>query len=359
LDNHIAQQNLVTYGWNQYWEDVINTQQINIAGLELGRVVAQFSKQYRLITELGEVTAGVTGKFEYNATDRCDFPSVGDWVVIEHLLGESRAVIHAVLPRRSAMIRKEAGNRVDGQVIGANMDFLFIVNALNQDFNLRKIERYLVAAWESQAQPVILLTKADLCSNPDEYISLVHSIAPGVPVHTVSAVKDLGMDELSIYLTPGSTVAIIGSSGVGKSTLLNWFADQDLQTVQSIRENDARGRHTTTHRELFVLPNGSIMIDTPGMRELQLWDTESGWHTTFADIEKLALACRYRDCQHQSESGCAVKQAIEGNELDSHRYANYLKTKKELNYLARKEQTVNQQSRRNNKKPKKGFISSE
>lgn len=317
MDNNRGQQYLVTYGWNQYWEDVINSQQVNIAGHMLGRVVAQFSKQYKLITELGEVTSGVSGKYEFQAMDRCDFPAVGDWVVIEHLQGESRAIIHAVLPRRSAMIRKEAGNRVDGQVIGANMDFLFIVNALNQDFNLRKLERYLVAAWESQAQPVILLTKADLCTNPDEYIS-------------------------RIYLKPGSTVAVIGSSGVGKSTLLNWFADQDLQIVQSIREDDARGRHTTTHRELFLLPNGSIMMDTPGMRELQLWDTEKGWHTTFADIEELALACRYRDCQHKSESGCAVKQAIEANELDSRRYANYLKTKKELNYLARKEQTLNQ-----------------
>ncbi len=168
MNNQIAQQNLAMYGWNEYWEELVSTQEINIAGCELGRVIAQFSKQYRLITQLGEVTAGVTGKFEFKVADRSEFPSVGDWVAIEHLRGEPRAVIHAVLPRRSVMIRKEAGNRVDGQVIGANMDFLFIVNALNQDFNLRRIERYLVAAWESQAQPVILLTKADLCSNPNE-----------------------------------------------------------------------------------------------------------------------------------------------------------------------------------------------
>lgn len=350
MKEQISQQYLPAYGWNKHWEEAMNALQFGEREYVPGRVIAQFSQQYQLITECGEVTAGVSGKFEFNASDRSDFPAVGDWVAIDLLQAEARAVIHAVLPRRTSMIRKEAGNRTDGQVIGANMDSLFIVNALNQDFNLRKIERYLIAAWESGAQPVILLTKADLCDNLAESIAAVQNIAPGIPVHAISAHQNWGMEELAPYLMPGSTIAVTGSSGVGKSTLLNWLSGQNLQTVQEIREHDARGRHTTTHRELFLLPNGAIMMDTPGMRELQLWDTESGWHTAFADIEELAAQCRFRDCRHDSEIGCAVKQALEDQSLDRHRFANYVKTRKELAYLERKEKADKQRLKKNGNK---------
>lgn len=345
MEKQISQKYLPAYGWNKHWEEAMNTLHFIERGFVPGRVIAQFSQQYQLITECGEVTAGVSGKFEFNAVDRIDFPAVGDWVDL--LQSEARAVIHAVLPRRTSMIRKEAGNRTDGQVIGANIDSLFIVNALNQDFNLRKIERYLIAAWESGAQPVILLTKADLCSNLAESITSVQNIAPGVPVHAVSALQNQGRDDLAPYLLSGSTIAITGSSGVGKSTLLNWLAGQDLQAVQDIREHDARGRHTTTHRQLFLLPSGAIMMDTPGMRELQLWETESGWHTAFGDIEQLAAQCRFRDCRHDTEIGCAVKQALEDQSLDRRRYANYLKTRKELAYLERKEKADKQRMKKN------------
>ena len=283
------------------------------------------------------MTAAVTGKFEYQAASRSDFPSAGDWVLAEKLPGESRAVIHAVLPRTSAMTRREAGSIPDEQVIAANMDTVFIVNALNQDFNLRKIERYLIAVWESGARPVIILTKADLCPEPERVVSEVCLHAPGVPVHAVSSVAELGKELLAPYLLPGQTAAITGSSGAGKSTLLNWLSGQDVQRVQGIREEDARGRHTTTHRELFLMPGGAVMIDTPGMRELQLWDAEEGWEEAFSDIRTLAGQCRFHDCSHEAEPGCAVRHALEEGVLDASRYGSYKKTEKELARQKRKE----------------------
>lgn len=336
---------LTKYGWNDNWNKALQQkiQQTN-KSLEPARIVAQFSKQYRVITESGERIAEVTGRYEFEAGSRSDFPAVGDWVLVHLLEGEQRASIHALLPRISSMTRKEAGNVIDEQVIASNMNAIFITNALNQDFNIRKIERYLIAVWESGALPVVLLTKSDLCSHPEKNIALIEAIAPGVPVHAVSAFLNKGKEELSPYLIPGYTVAIAGSSGVGKSTLLNWLADDHLQDVQAIRESDARGRHTTTHRELFILPSGAIMMDTPGMRELQLWDAADGWETTFADIITLASKCRFHNCCHESEAGCAVKQAIEEGTLDTRRYANYKKTEKELAHLARKEQTNNRKS---------------
>ncbi|WP_245600188.1 ribosome small subunit-dependent GTPase A [Paenibacillus harenae] len=330
---------LTVFGWNDSWQSAWGeSAHFGNKGFEPARIVAQYSKQYRVVTEDGEKIAAVSGKYEFEAGGRSDFPAVGDWVIAQPLEGEQRAVIHALLPRFSAMTRKEAGNVVDEQVIAANIDTIFITNALNQDFNLRKIERYLIAVWESGARPVILLTKADLCDDPDRKIASVQDSAPGVPVHAVSAHMNKGKEELAPYLLPGHTIAVAGSSGVGKSTLLNWLADDSLQQVQGIRESDARGRHTTTHRELFVLPTGAVMIDTPGMRELQLWDAADGWETTFADIAELASQCRFHNCSHESEAGCAVKEALDSGTLDSRRYANYKKTEKELAHLARKEQ---------------------
>jgi ribosome biogenesis GTPase len=333
---------LQTFGWNTTWDTLLAEQPLNIQQYSPARVIAQFSHSYKLMTEFGEHGAAVTGKFEFNAVTKGDFPAVGDWVMVEMLPGERRSVIHSVLPRRSAMVRKAAGNVIEDQIIGANMDYLFIVNALNQDYNIRKIERYLIAAWESGAKPVVLLTKADLCDNPAKFVSEVENVAPGVPVHFISALQNKGKDLLLTYLQPGNTIAITGSSGVGKSTLLNWLADTETQKVQNIRENDARGRHTTTHRELFLLDNGALIMDTPGMRELQLWDAQEGWQHAFADIEQLAQICRYRDCRHESDQGCAVIDAVNTGELDPKRLANYRKTAKELAHLARKENTSNQ-----------------
>ncbi|MFC5472262.1 ribosome small subunit-dependent GTPase A [Cohnella suwonensis] len=328
---------LQAYGWNTYWEEVLAKHFPSNGRLVPARVVAQFSHSYNIMTEVGERSAVVTGKFEYNAAKRGDFPAVGDWVLAEPLPNERRSVIHAVLPRRTAMVRKVAGNIVEDQIIGANLDVLFIVNALNQDFNVRKIERYLIAAWESGAQPVVLLTKADLCDDPDAFVSEVESVAPGVPVYAVSALKNQGKENLSVFMSPGTTIGVTGSSGVGKSTLLNWFAGDDRQATQGIREDDARGRHTTTHRELFLLSDGALMMDTPGMRELQLWEANDGLQSAFSDIEELALRCRYRDCRHENDPGCAVSAAIRSGELDAKRLANYRKTSRELERIARKE----------------------
>lgn len=348
IPNHIKglselnneQNNLKKYGWNEHWQEMMDKLKDPQKQLVPARVTAQFSKQYRIVTESGEKMAIVTGKYEYEATSRADFPAVGDWLLVELLEGEPRAVIHCLLPRAKAMTRKEAGSIPDEQVIAANTDTIFIVNALNHDFNIRKIERYLIAVWESGAQPVVLLTKADLCDDPDKYITKVIHSAPGVPVHAVSSVQDQGREAIAPYLVPGHTVAITGSSGAGKSTLLNWLSGQDLQRVQGIREEDARGRHTTTHRELFILPEGAIMVDTPGMRELKLWDSTGGWEETFSEVEELARQCRFSDCRHESEVGCAVQQALHVGTLDQGRFNNYKKTEKELAYLARKERSV-------------------
>jgi ribosome biogenesis GTPase / thiamine phosphate phosphatase len=341
LNNNLIE-HIQSYGWSTYWDSILAEQNPDIQQMTPARVIAQFSHSYKLMTESGEHSAGVSGKFEFNAVKRGDYPAVGDWVMVEMLPSENRSVIHAVLPRRTSMVRKVAGNVIEDQIIGANMDYLFIVNALNQDFNIRKIERFLIAAWESGAKPVVLLTKADLCEQPEKLASEVEYVAPGVPVHFISALLNQGKELLQPYLQPGNTIAIMGSSGVGKSTLLNWLADVDLQKIQGIRENDARGRHTTTHRELFLISNGALIMDTPGIRELQLWEAQDGWQHAFADIEQLAESCRYRDCRHDADPGCAVIEAVNTGALDPKRLVNYKKTARELAHMTRKENASNQ-----------------
>ncbi|MCC3375885.1 ribosome small subunit-dependent GTPase A [Cohnella sp. REN36] len=338
---------LMAWGWNESWAEAFEGV-VHPGGRKLvpARVTAQFSHLYQVVTETGERHAEVTGKFEYEAESRGDFPAVGDWVAAELLDGEAKAVIHALLPRRSAMSRKVAGNVLDEQIIGANLDVVFLTSSLNEDWNVRRLERYLIVAREAGIRPVVLLTKADLCDDPQAYVDEAERAAPDVPVIAVSAVTDVGKEALAAYLQPGMTVAAAGSSGVGKSTLLNWLAGDALQEVQGIREDDARGRHTTTHRELFILPGGAVWLDTPGMRELQLWDSQSGWQETFADIEALAASCRFTDCRHESELGCAVRAALAEGTLDASRYANYRKTERELARIARKEQSVSKRQQK-------------
>ncbi|PWV97919.1 ribosome biogenesis GTPase [Paenibacillus cellulosilyticus] len=339
---------LQAYGWNEHWE--AQAQAVNAANnthrtLVPARITAQFSHVYRVITNEGERLGTVAGRYQYEASGKGDYPAVGDWVMAELAPGDERVVIHALLPRKSAVSRKVAGSQPEEQVIGANIDFILLVNALNQDFNLRRIERYLTAAMGSGAQPVIVLTKADLCADPESMAEQTRAFIPdSVPVVVVSAARGEGRERLAPYLGQGMTVAVAGSSGAGKSTLLNWLSEADRMRVQDIREDDAKGRHTTTHRELFPIEGGALLMDTPGMRELQLWHADEGHEEAFSDIAALASQCRFRDCRHEREEGCAVLAALDSGELDRRRYNNYVKTGKEIAHQARKER-IDQRSK--------------
>lgn len=303
----------------------------------IGRVALEHKHLYRVWTEQGELLAEVSGKFNYQAHSREDFPAVGDWVCVTPRFDEGKGTITSVLPRKSKFSRKSAGTTAEEQIVAVNVDTVFLVNSLNEDLNLRRIERYLLLAWESGANPVIVLSKADLCQNITEKLAAVETVTMGgVPVIPISSETRSGLEELAPFLQPGKTVALLGSSGVGKSTLTNRLLGEEKQAVQEIRLDDDKGRHTTTHRELILLPNGSILIDTPGMRELQLWESSEGLTETFSDIEELASMCRFRDCQHDDEPGCAVVKAIEEGLLAVERLASFNKLQKELAYIERK-----------------------
>jgi ribosome biogenesis GTPase len=303
-------------------------------GMSPARVTFEGRSAYKVMCESGQVSAVPAGKLLHASDGRGDLPVVGDWVAAQ-VLDESprRAVIHAVLPRQSVFARKEAGDRVRQQPVAANIDTVFITMGLDGDFSLRRIERYLTLAWESSALPVVLLTKADLCAEVEASVAAVEGIAPGVRVHAVSTFKKTGLDQLDEYLLPGRTVAFLGSSGVGKSTIINHLLGSDTQQVREVREDDSMGRHTTTSRQIFATPSGALVVDTPGMRELQLWNASGGLGAAFSDIEEIALDCRYRDCRHEGEPGCAVQAAIESGLLDLSRMENYRKMLRELHHL--------------------------
>lgn len=307
-------------------------------GMTIGRVALEHTHMYRVYTEEGEWLAEVSGKLRHQAVGRESYPAVGDWVAMTQLPGEERGLIHAVLPRKSKFSRKMAGLQTDEQIIAANIDVVFLVNALNHDFNVRRIERYLILAWECGAKPVIVLSKSDLCDDIAGRVAETEAVAFGVPVHCISSVQGEGLDQLLPYLHEGSTTALLGSSGSGKSTMVNWIMGQEVQRTQGVREGDDRGRHTTTHRELFTTSFGGVLIDTPGMRELQLWHGDDGLSEAFGDVDALAEQCFYKDCQHKKEPGCAVRKALAKGTLDASRYENYRKLQRELAHLAVKEQ---------------------
>ena len=325
---------ILRWGWNDYFVAVWKDRE---RGKTLpARVIAQGRGGWRVAGDFGECPGEAAGKLRLAAEEGADWPAVGDWVVAELRDQGSAAQIHEVLPRRSRFVRKMAGKKIAEQVIAANVDVAFVVSALDSDFNPRRVERYLTQCWESGAKPVIVFNKADVCEAPQEKIENMERIAMGVPVCAVSAKTGQGFDPLEKYLTPGQTVVLLGSSGVGKSTIVNRLMQRAIQEVQEVRASDSRGRHTTTAREIFALPRGALLMDTPGLRELQLWDADEGVSQTFADIETLAARCRFGNCRHDNEPACAVRAAIDAGAVDKDRLENWRKLQRELEFLKRK-----------------------
>ena len=304
----------------------------NFSDLTVARILSQEKGIYRLVSSHGEKWGEISGRFHYDVQAKSEYPAVGDFVMVDWNKSGGNAVIRHVLPRKSCFIRKAAGVKNEEQVVAANIDTVFLCMSLNNDFNLRRLERYVSIAWNSGAVPVVVLTKADLCEDLDSKLIEVSSIAAGVDVLVTNTINQDGYEEIYPYLTEGKTIAFIGSSGVGKSTLINCLLGEKHLDTNGLR-NDDKGRHTTTHRELILLPSGGMVIDTPGMRELGMWDAANGIDQTFADIEMLAQKCRFRDCTHSgNETGCAVQEAVECGELSIDRLRSWQKLMNENRY---------------------------
>lgn len=321
------------------WSDALQQQFTphTAQGLIPARVIVQQRGLYEIVTEIGELAATVAGRLAHEAEDGA-LPVTGDWVAVQARPAEGTATIQHVLPRSTTFTRRASGPGAPrGQVVAVNVDVALLAASMNADLNARRIERYLTTAWESGADPVVVLTKADMCSDAADRVAEIEAVALGAPVLAVSSVTGAGLDALRARLKPGQTAVLLGSSGVGKSTLVNALAGREQMATQAIREDDARGRHTTTHRELVLLPSGALILDTPGMRELGLWDAGDGMSATFADIEALATQCHFRDCGHDSEPGCAIVEALASGALDASRWRAYGKLQRELEFQTGKE----------------------
>jgi ribosome biogenesis GTPase len=340
-------------GWSDFFSSQLAELELN-SEIAAARVAEENREMFRLLSPQGEFMAEVSGKFRHEVTGRPDFPAVGDWVLASTRREESRATIHRVLNRKSKFSRKIAGKKTEEQIVAANVDVVFIVSSLNSEFNLRRLERYVALAWESGAQPVIVLNKSDLSENPAEFRGEAEAAATGVRVILTSALRGDGISEIHEMMLSApdktastesssekkpvaKTAALLGSSGVGKSSLINAILGTELLDTGEIRESDDRGRHTTTTRHLIVAPNGGVLIDTPGMRELQLWDASEGIDQAFGEIAELAANCKFRDCKHVNEPGCAVRAAVESGELAPERLESFHKLGREEKFVAAKQ----------------------
>ncbi|MBL1217560.1 MAG: ribosome small subunit-dependent GTPase A [Planctomycetes bacterium] len=328
--------NIKSIGWSEFFENEFNS--LPPSNYLPGRISVERRLNYLALTDSGELRITLSGRLRHRAQSASDLPAVGDWVAIDADLQNSSGVIQSVLPRRGCFTRQVAGTRSDEQVVAANIDTVFLVSGLDHDLNARRIERTLLLACEGGASPVILLNKSDLQpEHLDEVIKKVATVAIGTPIHAISAIEATGLEALDAYLKPGETIAFIGSSGVGKSTIINRLAGYERQHTAAVREHDSHGRHTTTQRELIPLAGGAVLIDTPGMREFQLSGGEDGVDAVFDDIDALARECRFNDCQHESEPGCAVLAAVENGSLPEERLTSYHKLQWELNRLTKRE----------------------
>jgi ribosome biogenesis GTPase / thiamine phosphate phosphatase len=338
-------------GWNDTFAQALET--LSQPSWVPARILSVDRSSYNLGGEFGEIIGKISGRYRYEAYDQSNLPAVGDWVAVTSTNKDDFAIIHELLPRLTCISRKAAGITTEAQIIAANIDTVFIVTGLDNNFNLRRIERYIAVIKNSGAQPVIILNKADLINNIDtinEIRQSIESIALDVPIHFISVLKNNGLSELLTYFINGITVSLVGSSGVGKSTLTNYFLGSEKQRIVETREDDSRGRHTTTRRQLFLLPSGGMLIDTPGMRELQLWVENGDIDLGFNDIDSLKLSCRFNDCTHNHEPGCAVQKAIAEGSINPKRLANFNKMKRELNYLERRQKETGWDTRLADKK---------
>ena len=326
---------LLDLGWEEFFKN--RFEQYKPMGLKPGRIIRESRHIYYLEGEEGKKEARISGHFRYLAVTKAEYPTVGDWVAYRDENG--LAVITNVLERKTGFSRKTAGHETEEQIIAVNIDYIFIVFGLDggRNFNARGMERYLTRAWDSGTEPVVLLNKADLCNNKEEILYEANAAALGVPVYAVSAFTGEGMDSIHNFLRKGKTAVLTGPSGVGKSALTNRLLKKETKETGAVREFDGRGRHTTSYKELLVLPGGALLIDTPGLRELQLWGTEDNLDNTFSEIAKYASKCRFKDCSHQTEPGCEVQEALSEGNIDSARFQNYLNMKRELRYLAERQ----------------------
>ncbi|MEW8956463.1 ribosome small subunit-dependent GTPase A [Clostridium sp.] len=344
--------NLIKLGWNENFEKEFTKLNENNNYIP-GRVIVEYEHLYRVITEKGEFLSPVSGRFIHTATGKESYPSVGDWVVLDKPLSSNDTLrIHHVLKRKSKFSRKVAGVTTEEQVVASNIDKLFICMSLNDNFNIRRLERYIALAFKGKVEPIILLTKKDLCENPEEKINDILDSISNIKVYMISSKTLEGFNNVTDNMGIGTTVAFIGSSGVGKSTLINAILGEERQITKDISELGDRGKHTTTNRELIVLGDMGIVIDTPGMKEIQLLDLDEGLSNLFIDIENLSNSCKFTNCNHKNEPGCAILKALEDGTIDEERYKSFLKLKKEENHFKTREKSKSKEKNKskNNKK---------